>query len=157
MRPKPLKNDFTDADLEVGKPATWAVGLPAIEHAMIPSELEMGTERTVKIALTINHKRGFDCPSCAWANPDKSKPLEFCENGIKSIVWESTPLTIPASFWAEKLSVEHAGQVRVLARDARPNRRADVQAGGVRSLRTRRLGPRVRGSRGASSSLGLSR
>lgn len=101
MRPKPLKNDFTDADLEVGKPATWAVGLPAIEHAMIPSELEMGTERTVKIALTINHKRGFDCPSCAWANPDKSKPLEFCENGIKSIVWESTPLTIPASFWAE--------------------------------------------------------
>ncbi|PWQ83549.1 oxidoreductase, partial [Enterococcus faecium] len=29
------------------------------------------------------------------------KPLEFCENGIKSIVWESTPLTIPASFWAE--------------------------------------------------------
>ena len=101
MGPKPLQNDFTDAELEVGKPATWAVGLPAIEHAMIPSELEMGTERTAKTALTINHKRGFDCPSCAWANPDKSKPLEFCENGIKSVVWESTPLTIPDTFWAE--------------------------------------------------------
>ena len=78
MRPKPLKNDFTDADLEVGKPATWAVGLPAIEHAMIPSELEMGTERTVKIALTINHKRGFDCPSCAWASTRLAQTLAMC-------------------------------------------------------------------------------
>ncbi|MBB0968811.1 FdhF/YdeP family oxidoreductase [Dietzia aerolata] len=95
------REDFTDADIKIGKRATWAVGLPAIEHAMIPSEEEMGTARTAKVSLTINHKRGFDCPSCAWANPDHSKPLEFCENGIKSIVWESTPLTIPREFWAE--------------------------------------------------------
>ncbi|TCN51719.1 formate dehydrogenase major subunit [Rhodococcus sp. SMB37] len=95
------REDFTDANIKVGEPATWAVGLPAIEHAMIPSEKEMGTARTARVALTINHKRGFDCPSCAWANPDHSKPLEFCENGIKSIVWESTPLTIPREFWAE--------------------------------------------------------
>ena len=61
----------------------------------------MGTARTAKVSLTINHKRGFDCLSCAWANPDHSKPLEFCENGIKSIVWESTPLTIPREFWEE--------------------------------------------------------
>lgn len=68
---------------------------------MLPSEEEMATARTAKVSLTINHKKGFDCPSCAWANPDHSKPLEFCENGIKSIVWESTPLTIPREFWAE--------------------------------------------------------
>lgn len=95
------REDFTDADIKIGKRATWAVGLPAIEHAMIPSEEEMGTARTAKVSLTINHKRGFDCLSCAWANPDHSKPLEFCENGIKSIVWESTPLTIPREFWEE--------------------------------------------------------
>lgn len=101
MHPTAPREDFTDANIKIGKPATWAVGLPAIEHAMIPSEEEMGTERTLKTALTINHKRGFDCPSCAWTNPDHSKPLEFCENGIKSIVWESTPLTIPREFFAE--------------------------------------------------------
>ncbi|MGW8590836.1 FdhF/YdeP family oxidoreductase [Dietzia sp. NPDC055877] len=100
MHPSAPSDDFTDANLKVGKRATWAVGLPAIEHAMIPSEEEMGTGRTAKVSLTINHKRGFDCPSCAWANPDHSKPLEFCENGIKSIVWESTPLTIPREFWS---------------------------------------------------------
>ncbi len=101
MHPTAPREDFTDANIKIGKPATWAVGLPAIEHAMIPSEEEVGTERTLKTALTINHKRGFDCPSCAWTNPDHSKPLEFCENGIKSIVWESTPLTIPREFFAE--------------------------------------------------------
>lgn len=60
------REDFTDADIKIGKRATWAVGLPAIEHAMIPSEEEMGTARTAKVSLTI--------------------------------VWESTPLTIPREF-----------------------------------------------------------
>lgn len=101
MTKRPPTEDFTDEHLKVGKPHTWAVGLPAIEHAMIPALGELDPERSAKMAFSINHKKGFDCPSCAWANPDKSKPLEFCENGMKSVVWESTPVTIAPEFWPE--------------------------------------------------------
>ncbi len=101
MMRRPPTEDFTDADLTVTEPHTWAVGLPAIEHAMVPALGELDPERTAKVSFSINHKKGFDCPSCAWANPDKSKPLEFCENGMKSVVWESIPTVIPTEFWAE--------------------------------------------------------
>ena len=99
MTVRPPEKDFTDANLKVGPPKTWAVGLPAIEHAMLPALGELDPERTAKVAFSINHKAGFDCPSCAWANPDRSKPLEFCENGMKSVVWESAPAAIPTEFW----------------------------------------------------------
>lgn len=101
MTHRPPTDDFTDAHLKVGPPHTWAVGLQAIEHAMLPALGELDPERTAKVSFSINHKEGFDCPSCAWANPDKSKPLEFCENGMKSVVWESTPTTIPTEFWSQ--------------------------------------------------------
>ncbi|MFB8385686.1 FdhF/YdeP family oxidoreductase [Microbacterium sp. NPDC055910] len=97
----PLAEDFTDADLEVKKPMGYAVGIEAVEKAMLPLEEHLGTLRTAKLSLTINHKKGFDCPSCAWANPDHSKAIEFCENGIKNIVWDATPVVIEDSFWRE--------------------------------------------------------
>ena len=34
MTVRPPEKDFTDANLKVGPPKTWAVGLLAIEHAM---------------------------------------------------------------------------------------------------------------------------
>lgn len=101
MTESPLAEDFTDARLEVSKPMHHAVGIDAVEKAMVPSLEKLGATRTAKVSLTINHKRGFDCPSCAWANPDHSKALEFCENGIKNIVWDATPVVIPDEFWAD--------------------------------------------------------
>ncbi len=97
----PPKADFTDADLEVKQPMDYAVGIEAVEKAMLPMEEHLGTVKTAKLSLTVNHKKGFDCPSCAWANPDHSKVLEFCENGIKNIVWDATPVVIEDAFWAE--------------------------------------------------------
>ncbi|MGX1702871.1 FdhF/YdeP family oxidoreductase [Microbacterium sp. NPDC055357] len=97
----PLAEDFTDAHLEVKEPMGYAVGIEAVEKAMVPLEERLGTLRTDKLSLTINHKKGFDCPSCAWANPDHSKALEFCENGIKNIAWDATPVVIEDAFWAE--------------------------------------------------------
>lgn len=98
---KPLEEDFTDANLQVSAPKTWAVGLPAVEAAMLPGLGKIGGEREVKTSLTINHKRGFDCPSCAWTDPIKGRPIEFCENGFKAVIWDSTPLTIADDFWAK--------------------------------------------------------
>lgn len=107
---KPPVEDFTDADLKVTPRAEWAVGLPAIEHAMLPALGELDPARTAKVSFSINHKSGFDCPSCAWANPDVSKPLEFCENGMKSVVWESTPVTVPRDFFEAHSVTELAGR-----------------------------------------------
>ena len=52
---------------------------------------EMGVERTFQTLLKINQKDGFDCPSCAWPDPDgKRKTAEFCENGAKAVASEAT-------------------------------------------------------------------
>ncbi|MGV3711572.1 FdhF/YdeP family oxidoreductase [Pseudolysinimonas sp.] len=88
-------------DIEIGHNEPWAVGVPAILNSMEPALLEMGVARTAKLALTINQKKGFDCMSCAWPDPGHRNTLEFCENGMKAVTWEATPITVPRSFWAE--------------------------------------------------------
>ena len=41
--------------------------------------------------LKLNQKDGFDCPSCAWPDPDgERKTAEFCENGAKAVASEAT-------------------------------------------------------------------
>lgn len=95
------KADVTDADIEIGKPKEWAVGVPGVMHASLPAIDNMGLARTAKLLTSINQKDGFDCMSCAWPDPDHRKVAEFCENGAKAVVWEATPLLIPSEFWAE--------------------------------------------------------
>lgn len=97
--PKPPVDDFTDEHLRIEPPMTHAVGVEAVEKAMVPAVEDLGPVRTGEVSLTINHKRGFDCPSCAWANPDHSKAIELCEQGIKNVVWDATPVAIPDDFW----------------------------------------------------------
>jgi molybdopterin-dependent oxidoreductase alpha subunit len=95
--------EFSDIypDIEIGHNEPWAVGVPAILNSMEPALLEMGVARTAKLSLAINQKNGFDCMSCAWPDPGHRNTLEFCENGMKAVTWEATPITVPRSFWAE--------------------------------------------------------
>ncbi|WP_020179249.1 FdhF/YdeP family oxidoreductase [Methylopila sp. M107] len=46
-----------------------------------------------------NKPQGFDCPSCAWPDPDHTAAFEFCENGAKAVAWESTSRTVGAEFF----------------------------------------------------------
>ncbi len=98
-----MSPDPTDAypDIEIGHNESWAVGVPAIVNSMEPALMEMGVVRTAKLSLAINQKDGFDCMSCAWPDPGHRNTLEFCENGMKAVTWEATPITVPRSFWAE--------------------------------------------------------
>ena len=82
-------------------PKEWAAGVPGILHALVPAVRGMGPARSAKLLLSMNHKDGFDCMSCAWPDPDRRKPAEFCENGAKAVTWEATPLVVEPSFWAE--------------------------------------------------------
>jgi molybdopterin-dependent oxidoreductase alpha subunit len=45
----------------------------------------------IRILGRMNQKDGFDCPGCAWPDPDDRAALtEFCENGAKAAAWETT-------------------------------------------------------------------
>ncbi|MEO7126830.1 MAG: FdhF/YdeP family oxidoreductase [Nakamurella sp.] len=98
---KALVTDVNEVDLEVGKPKTWAGGIPGVAHSMGPALRDMGIARSVKLLSAMNQTDGFDCMSCAWPDPDHRKTAEFCENGAKAVTWEATPLTVPTSFWSE--------------------------------------------------------
>ncbi|MDV6317638.1 FdhF/YdeP family oxidoreductase [Chromohalobacter sp. HP20-39] len=54
------------------------------------------------LMLKINHPDGgFECPSCAWPNPAKPGPAEFCENGAKAVAWEATAARTTPEFFAK--------------------------------------------------------
>jgi molybdopterin-dependent oxidoreductase alpha subunit len=70
---------------------TTAAGLYAVFEASRFGLKEMGVKRTFQTLLKVNQKDGFDCPSCAWPDPDgKRKMAEFCENGAKAVAFEAT-------------------------------------------------------------------
>ncbi len=50
-----------------------------------------------------NQKGGFDCPSCAWPDPDDDRSTlgEYCENGAKAIAEEATLKKLTPEFFAE--------------------------------------------------------
>tara|TARA_B100001996_G_scaffold382326_1_gene373863 strand:- start:640 stop:2781 length:2142 start_codon:yes stop_codon:yes gene_type:complete len=50
----------------------------------------------------VNKFDGFDCPGCAWPDPDEKRTFaEFCENGAKAIADEATNKMAGAEFWSK--------------------------------------------------------
>ncbi|GAB3136814.1 FdhF/YdeP family oxidoreductase [Marisediminicola antarctica] len=94
-------NEADESEIEVGPSKSWAAGVPGVYHSLKPAVEQMGVTRTAKTLLALNQKDGFDCPSCAWPDPDHRKTFEFCENGAKAVTWEATPVVIGSDFWAE--------------------------------------------------------
>ncbi len=96
MTDEPVRPD----DPEVSQRKKSAVGIPGITHSMQYALREMGAVRTAKTLLKMNHEDGFDCPSCAWPDPDRRKAAEFCENGAKAVAWEATRKRVGPDFFA---------------------------------------------------------
>ena len=49
----------------------------------------------------VNKFQGFDCPGCAWPDPDGARTIaEFCENGAKAIADEGTKKRANPDFWS---------------------------------------------------------
>ena len=62
----------------------------------------------MKTLFKLNQANGFDCPSCAWPDPDPkdiSSIAEYCENGAKAVAWETTKSRVDTQFF-EDHSVE---------------------------------------------------
>jgi molybdopterin-dependent oxidoreductase alpha subunit len=91
-----------DYPRKTGKRDLSAAGLSSIWETVSRGRREMGVKRSLKTLLSLNQKDGFDCPSCAWPDPDDDrKTAEFCENGAKAVASEATRKRITAAFFAE--------------------------------------------------------
>ncbi|CUI74826.1 FdhF/YdeP family oxidoreductase [Cognatishimia activa] len=53
-----------------------------------------------KTLLSLNQADGFDCPGCAWGDPEHGSSFEFCENGVKAVTWEATKNRVTPEFFA---------------------------------------------------------
>ncbi|GLS23524.1 oxidoreductase [Labrys miyagiensis] len=59
---------------------------------------------SARAMLKANQPDGFDCPGCAWGDPEHGSSFEFCENGVKAVAWESTDKrTTPVFFQKHRL------------------------------------------------------
>jgi len=77
--------------IKTGKPKDWAAGAPAVISSLKHVMSTAGPVRGTKALLELNQFTGFDCPSCAWPDPDDHRaPSEFCENGAKAVASEAT-------------------------------------------------------------------
>src|SRR5262245_16436790 len=85
----------------VGRPKQAAAGITSIYVTAKHGFAEMGVGRTFDTLLAMNQKDGFDCPSCAWPDPDGERKLaEFCENGAKAVASEATRARVTPEFFA---------------------------------------------------------
>jgi molybdopterin-dependent oxidoreductase alpha subunit len=101
-------------DLEaiaIGRQAEVAGGVPAVASSLREILRETGIVRGIRASSQMNQKGGFDCPGCAWPDPDDERShFEFCENGIKAIAEEATRAVADRNFFASHSVKEIAEQ-----------------------------------------------
>ena len=74
----------------LGKPSTAAGGWGALKSCgkrLLATGQPLAGARAM---LKANQPDGFDCPGCAWGDPEHASSFEFCENGVKAVAWEAT-------------------------------------------------------------------
>lgn len=93
-------------------PKNTSVGKAAIASAMGQMTKYMKPGNAIKLSLKMNQKGGFDCPGCAWPDPDddRSSLGEYCENGIKAIAEEAQNKALTSEFFA-KYSVQEISEL----------------------------------------------
>jgi molybdopterin-dependent oxidoreductase alpha subunit len=88
--------------LRKSEPKHVAAGFPAIYQAMKHVVGEDGPIKGTRLLLQVNQMDGFDCPGCAWPEPDTHRSItEFCENGAKAVAEEATTERVFPEFFRE--------------------------------------------------------
>ena len=95
------KTPVEDIPLKIGKPKITAAGIPAVISSAKHSLKKMGLKNTIKTLRMVNQKDGFDCPGCAWPDPEHRSSFEFCENGAKAVADEAMKANVDAKFFAK--------------------------------------------------------
>lgn len=90
----------TEKDLKITPPKKVAGGMPAVVSSLEHVFKEVGVVEGTKALLNLNQFHGFDCPGCAWPDPDTHRsPVEFCENGAKAVAEEATEAKCDTDFF----------------------------------------------------------
>ena len=100
---KPVAHEVPEDDnsLRLKKPKKHAAGIPAVISSAVHSLRKMGTINSIKTLKMVNQKNGFDCPGCAWPDPEHRTTFEFCENGAKAVADEATKAKVGESFFSK--------------------------------------------------------
>ena len=98
--PRRAPRDDPPDDVEVRVPKRTAAGLPAVLTSSKRAYDQMGVRRGLRTLLEVNQADGFDCPGCAWPEPDDRAHAEFCENGVKAVAEEATRRRVTPEFFA---------------------------------------------------------
>src|SRR6187549_147795 len=95
---------------QITSPEKSAGGIKAVIHSAQHIFGEVGVVEGTKALLKLNQFDGFDCPGCAWPDPDEHRSVvEFCENGAKAVAEEATEAVCDAEFF-KKYSVSEMNQ-----------------------------------------------
>ena len=95
--------------LKIKSTKSVAAGIPAATSSMFHGIKKMGITKTIKTLTTVNQPEGFDCPGCAWPDPEHSTAFEFCENGAKAVADEAMKANVNPEFFS-KYSVQELSQ-----------------------------------------------
>ncbi len=90
-------------NLKTKTPPTNSAGLGGLKAATSHAIKYIKSSNILKITQNINQKGGFDCPGCAWPDPDddRSSLGEYCENGLKAMAEEMQNKLIARDFFAQ--------------------------------------------------------
>ena len=91
--------------LRLTKVKQTAAGIPAAVSSLNHGIRKMGLTKTVRTLLMVNQKDGFDCPGCAWPDPEHRTSFEFCENGAKAVADEAMKANVNERFF-QKHSIQ---------------------------------------------------
>lgn len=86
--------------LKLRNPKKKAAGIPAVVSSALHGISKMGAAKTIKTLTMVNQQEGFDCPGCAWPDPDHRTTFEFCENGAKAVADEAMKANVTPAFFA---------------------------------------------------------
>lgn len=90
------------APIQIKPISKVAGGVAAVIQAMKSAWGEMGPVRGTRTLLKLNQVGGFDCPGCAWPEPDQQRAhAEFCENGAKHVADEATTKRLTPEFFKQ--------------------------------------------------------
>lgn len=96
-----------EKNIKISSPMNTAVGVSAVKSSFVQGYGQMDWIRCSKAFLNLNQTKGFDCPSCAWPDPQpgqRSGVAEYCENGAKAVAEEATEARVTPAFF-ERYSI----------------------------------------------------
>lgn len=114
MSKSPIKKALTPEEftnLKSTKQEVNSVGFSGIKATLNQVSKYMKPSDALKISLRINQKGGFDCPGCAWPDPDDERSVigEYCENGMKAMAEEMQNKLITKDFFINNSVDDLAG------------------------------------------------